>query len=816
MAKFIALMDEKYGDDWKGYQAANAYFKAYKGTEPFESNNDGQLQNLYNIDYDKAKNFQFGMDMELKFMQPKGGVTSAGGDMVYRFTGDDDVWIYIDDQLTLDLSGRHRQVGGEIDFKHGVVRYYPLTDVIKGTVDFAYANPVTVPFSQIFDANSLNAAGTFKDYTTHTFKFYYMERGSGSGVCSMEFNLPVIPDNAFSVTKEVSVEGDPTNMELLGNPDFYFQVLRTNGTVLSNQKFELWESWKKIGDRSTDEKGIFTIKEGQTAIFTDKGMFETDSSYEGTYFIRELVENTVYSQYGEIIVNGNTTTKQETGETTVDGFTGADSMIEKGYGEASSIVFSFDNRVMLDKVGRLAIQKIVVSDEESGLDPEKAYEMTVILNPGEAGYEKLLPAGSRYTVYEKEGDGWKTAGTEKTVEKEGVITIKADEKAVIANVLAGTKYKVQEASESAKGFTVTYSNAEGTVAVADEGKPETMVTVTNTNGDARSAVITIPFRKLLERNYDDGREHTYHFEIQEVTDQSGTASVDGGYKETVSVTVPKGANEGNGSFGAAGTEIRYWGRRLENGENKRYYLIRELAREQNDGTVYDASEYVAEVTIQVDKEDLNKAISAAITNIYQDGAAVSVPDGFTAGPIFKNQLASPQWKIVKQNANSTETKRFFVKDAQFTLTNTDASVTEHKVYYGKSGEDGVLVWYTEPADQDGNYDESKKASALAAGTYTLAETQAPAGYMQSMEQWTLVIREQGLWSVTSGSGEAASPVPGAADDGVITFYFNNEIIYELPGTGGAGMYRYMIGGMLLMAAGALVLYKNKKELKSNG
>ena len=67
---------------------------------------------LYNIDFDEPKNFFFGMTMEMNYVQPKDGKTGTGNkyDTVFEFAGDDDVWVYVDGTLLLDLSGIHRHV----------------------------------------------------------------------------------------------------------------------------------------------------------------------------------------------------------------------------------------------------------------------------------------------------------------------------------------------------------------------------------------------------------------------------------------------------------------------------------------------------------------------------------------------------------------------------------------------------------------------------------------------------------------------------------------------------------------------------------
>ncbi len=160
---------------------------------------DSHISRLYNIDWDDETNFFFGMDMSMNFMMAENGLTGKNNDtpMVFSFSGDDDVWVYVDGALFLDLSGIHRHVGGKIDFVNGMVHYYGL-DEKTGDVDMEGSPYASFSFAQLFEAAEmddieLNSKGTFKDHTNHELKFYYMERGSGSSVCSISFNFPLLP-----------------------------------------------------------------------------------------------------------------------------------------------------------------------------------------------------------------------------------------------------------------------------------------------------------------------------------------------------------------------------------------------------------------------------------------------------------------------------------------------------------------------------------------------------------------------------------------------------------------------------------------------
>ena len=244
------------------------------------------LTKLYNIDYDVPKNFMFGMDMEMNFMQPKDGMTGndtnkdgkSDYQMKFIFEGDDDVWVYIDGILFLDLTGIHRHVGGDIDFVNGKVNYYAMESYIDGAVE---STPYkTMTFAEILtdiggisenelgnylktDANGNYT--TFKDYTNHTFKFYYMERGTGSSVCRINFNFPLLKRNSISVEKELTGDKDVT---VLGNPDFSFQVLKadTDGNktdnlfVAANTNYTIYDSNNNaIGTGITDENGVVSF-----------------------------------------------------------------------------------------------------------------------------------------------------------------------------------------------------------------------------------------------------------------------------------------------------------------------------------------------------------------------------------------------------------------------------------------------------------------------------------------------------------------------------------------------------------------------------
>lgn len=205
--KYKAALGKAGLSDAAGIEILKDFISSGKDDSPGGSADISReyVDSMYNIDWNEETNFFFGMDMSMNFMMPERGMTGTDGNtpMVFSFSGDDDVWVYVDGALFLDLSGIHRHVGGKIDFVNGMVHYYALDektgdvnmDAVSADGKGAYKS---YSFSELLsaagmDTGMLNARGTFKDNSSHEFKFYYMERGSGSSVCRISFNFPLLP-----------------------------------------------------------------------------------------------------------------------------------------------------------------------------------------------------------------------------------------------------------------------------------------------------------------------------------------------------------------------------------------------------------------------------------------------------------------------------------------------------------------------------------------------------------------------------------------------------------------------------------------------
>lgn len=131
----------------------------------------------------------FGVTMTTPFTQPYGGmVEKADGTlepMTFEFSGDDDVWVYIDGVLVGDLGGIHGVSTLDIDFSTGVVK---ISDVGSKGHTGTYTLRGLYRDAGREDAVAWNG-NTFADYSTHTMNFFYMERGNQLSNMKIKYNL---------------------------------------------------------------------------------------------------------------------------------------------------------------------------------------------------------------------------------------------------------------------------------------------------------------------------------------------------------------------------------------------------------------------------------------------------------------------------------------------------------------------------------------------------------------------------------------------------------------------------------------------------
>lgn len=194
-------------------------------------------------------NHHFGLSMSTRFVQPAGGKTNAGDDMVFEFAGDDDVWVFIDDVLVGDIGGIHNRASLSINFCTGDIKVNGNND---GTLKNKYqkANKDTSGFND----------NTFADDTNHTLKFFYLERGATDSNMELKFNLVTVPESDV-------IKFDQDGKFVQGAE---FALYKTDGnfTDTTNNENAL------LGSGTTDEAGRLTLTNN-----VDNGVINFDDLY---------------------------------------------------------------------------------------------------------------------------------------------------------------------------------------------------------------------------------------------------------------------------------------------------------------------------------------------------------------------------------------------------------------------------------------------------------------------------------------------------------------------------------------------------------
>lgn len=239
------------------------------------------------VDGSTDLNHHFGMSMTTEFVQPNGGKTTKGEDMVFEFSGDDDVWVYIDGVLVGDLGGIHEKATLKINFATGEVKV--------GHVDGANGTKKEIENTTIkakFDAAGADTKNfrdnTFRDSTKHTLSFFYLERGAGASNMSLKFNLTTLPSSEV-------------------------EKVNQNGEAVQGAEFALYRSdanWNTQGEAiargTTDDKGqLVLLKPGGSVLSFD----EEHNTNHCDYFV--LKEEKLPEGYRSSLTSSTTATPGE-------------------------------------------------------------------------------------------------------------------------------------------------------------------------------------------------------------------------------------------------------------------------------------------------------------------------------------------------------------------------------------------------------------------------------------------------------------------------------------------------------------------------
>ncbi len=252
------------------------------------SNTDGffpfNRNNLLNSSY--AQDLGFGMKLEIPFTLEANGEFSDGMHQVFEFSGDDDLWVYIDDRLVLDLGGAHARTEGKIDFAD---------------------RTVTANQTQQVGGSGRNSEFNWFDNTDpdaiHTMTIYYMERGMYDSNLKFGFSFHAIPNQlktekkirtaninqGFFVTNTTTQSNlwidDHQNVtwfeKAFRNDDFII-THKQGGTNITGKSYTLTSNGANSATASTSTSTTGTVTDGTYKLHNDeiayfKGQFTSNA-----------------------------------------------------------------------------------------------------------------------------------------------------------------------------------------------------------------------------------------------------------------------------------------------------------------------------------------------------------------------------------------------------------------------------------------------------------------------------------------------------------------------------------------------------------
>lgn len=432
----------------------------------------------------KAVNMGFGTEFTIPFTLSKDGKIN-GQDITFNFTGDDDVWVFIDDYLVLDMGGAHRMASGTIDFAEKNVTVESAFTPDKSTTaawkdGATRANQTSEKRTKKFTQIKTEGKNTFEDIMAddskvHTLKMFYMERGMFDSNMSVSFNFSPIP-SGLTLSKDVDTkpvnDGLKSVVETKDNFDF---TVKDNDTTRTEYTYE--KDYNGTGtERNTTTDGVV---EGLADNVYAKNFEYTEADDNGN---KGLIIGTGFTITETENSNYNTrwfVTDISTGKTTNRG-DGLVSTFKLGDVSSGLTKVNYNvNFVNTPKVGTVNITKAWDGDVPDTLkNTEFPFKVEVDLD-GEADEYGYSAYPLEYTV----------DGNDYVTDANGNFTLKSGQTAAFEGIPTGAKVKVTE-TKTTDGKSWVVSGQEFKESAAVTAGSNEILTITN-------ATMTIPSDKVI-------------------------------------------------------------------------------------------------------------------------------------------------------------------------------------------------------------------------------------------------------------------------------------------------------------------------------
>ena len=240
--------------------------------------------------------YHFGMQAVIPFSMTSNGKLDPADDesdaITFDFSGDDDVWVFVDGKLVLDIGGIHNEMAGTMNFATNEWKVLKSADnTCNDTVGDMNGQKMS---GKLFNENGETGVlgtnrETFAATTSHTLTVFYLERGAGASNCKIRFNLPM--EDSVSVKKLVSDKDSAGSaisadtQEAINNHEFAFKLFKNDKPLANTNYIILDEANQPIDTATTESDGTFKLKNKQTAKFV--GQIPEAGN---TYYVQEVKE----------------------------------------------------------------------------------------------------------------------------------------------------------------------------------------------------------------------------------------------------------------------------------------------------------------------------------------------------------------------------------------------------------------------------------------------------------------------------------------------------------------------------------------------
>ena len=772
-------------------------------------------------------NYGFGTQFTIPFTVTETGKNVDGSEMEFNFTGDDDVWVYIDGALVLDMGGAHNKAEGKINFAKQEATIRTGTSNAKlgnsltvgGRTSAEPNGNTTVKFENIMVKKSGSEPVTLDKYmkksgTVHELKMYYMERGMWNSNMSISYSFVPLP-SGLTLSKTLDTTdvnaGLKNAVQGLDNFDFKIQKknLKTdeaNYSDVENLGYTLYDYDDRTfpGQEAKDSTATFSSSYFASDFINTKDKNNSSAFYAGTGFkITESIPQGTKLQYDTSKTRWGVY-DSITSRAAIEGGKGAVATFNMGDDTSSEmdVVNRYVNFVNTPKVGSLSVAK-----KYEGYAPEnETFGFTVLVD---------LTGHDYYDSYKLEYTGTQNG----TTDENGHFTLKVGDTVTFAGIPAGATYKVVEDSPQAGDTWVQETTSDVT------GKIE---------ADVTSAAVVTNKTKTTVKDYviyaEAGKTVTYAPDgvtITELTAQTtGDTVINTNVKGGKGEFTPESPNEkyvvnytgtttNNGNF--TGTITVYTYKATDKVYVFDYGLESNIADATTgdglfqDGTFYNdkAKDTVDDTTAKLDQITSEASdIDDRQTEITGNQNAIN-RDGSAEGEVTFKPIAFMD-KVEKYTYTANITK----VDTEFNSANPETGTTVHGtiktmpanvVYYednfnekanssnsavkiiysenntSKDGTDVKLEQSNDQSEQYGHDNAYANGDKYSSGSSTKMEKSATATFTFKGTGFDIISRtntETGTIGVKVYKGEKASGEP-IRNIPLITYYDDGDL-YQVP------------------------------------